>query len=73
MTRTTAAAIGMRHIGWVSVVDDGRRVRAEVHGVGHRLPRAVRIPLATAAALAAEAVPVVTRDTDRSRTGDGRT
>lgn len=58
--------LGMRRIDCVRVVLDGERSRAEVDGVMHRLPRTVRVPLATASALAAEGVRLVVE-----RRGDG--
>ena len=54
----TAERMGMRRIGWVRVVVGPRSSRAEVSGIGHRLPRVVPVPLAVAASLAADGVPL---------------
>jgi hypothetical protein len=54
----------MKRIDWVRIVLDGDDCRAEVHGVGHRVPRTVRVAMATASTLAAEGVPLLVRRTD---------
>ena len=55
-------ALGMRRIAWVRVlVDDGGEAVCHVIGTGYRLPTVRRVSLATALALAAEAVPCVVR------------
>lgn len=55
----TADRMGMKRVSWVRVVLDGDDCRAEVHGLGHRLPRTLRVPLATASALVGEGVPLL--------------
>jgi hypothetical protein len=50
---------GLRRISWVSVTVDRHDAVAEVHGIGHRLPRVVRVSLATASSLVADGTPVV--------------
>ena len=57
--RGTVGRLGMRRVAWVRVVLDGDDCRAEVHGLGHRLPRTRRVPLGLASALAAEGVPLL--------------
>lgn len=61
MGRRADGRLGMRRIGWVRVIVDDDGTRAEVSGVGHRLPRTVPVPLAVAAALAAAGVPLLVR------------
>ena len=51
--------MGLRRIEWVRVVVDDDGPHAELSGVAHRLPRIQRIPLALAASLAAEGVPLL--------------
>ena len=51
--------LGMRRLSWLQVVVDGETSRAEVHGLGHRLPCVREVSLTTAAELAAEGLPVV--------------
>ena len=48
----------MRHVRWVRVIVDGPQSRAEVSGIGHRLPRTISVPLGVAASLAADGVPL---------------
>ena len=50
---------GLRRVSWVSVTVEGNEAVAEVHGIGHRLPRVVRVSLATASSLVADGTPVV--------------
>ena len=50
---------GLRRVSWVSVTVRGRGAVAEVHGIGHRLPRVVRVSMATASSLAAGGTPIV--------------
>ena len=57
--------LGMRRLSWVQVVVDGETSRAEVHGLGHRLPCVRQVSLITAAELAAEGLPVVVSRADR--------
>ena len=59
MQQRAAARLGMRRIEWVRVVVDEEGPHAELSGVAHRLPRIQRIPLALAASLAAEGVPLL--------------
>ena len=63
----SAASLGMKRISWVRVVVDAEPAWAEVHGVGHRLPRTIRVPLATATALVADGVPLVVGHARRGR------
>ena len=54
--------VGLRRVSWVRIVfSDGEPV-CEVAGIGHRVPAIRRIPLSTAAALAAAGVPTVVRN-----------
>jgi hypothetical protein len=56
------SGLGMRRVSWVRVVvGDGGEAVCHVMGIGHRLPTARRVPLATALALASEGVPCVLR------------
>ena len=55
---------GMRRVSWVRIVLDDDGAHCEVLGVGHRLPKARRITLDTALALAATGVPTVVRSAD---------
>lgn len=55
----TAAALGMRHISWIDITVDEVGVRAQAHGVGHRLPRVIPVSLAAAADLASGGTPLV--------------
>jgi hypothetical protein len=57
------SGVGLRRVAWVQVMVDehGEYTRAEAHGIGHRLPSTVPIPLSAAAALAAAGVPVLVR------------
>ena len=58
----------MRRVGWVRVVvKDGGEAVCHVMGTGHRLPTVLRVPLATALALAAEGVPCVVRGESQRR------
>jgi len=61
--KSTVSALGMRRVSWVQILVDegGEYSRAEAHGIGHRLPRTVPIPLSAAAALAAQGVPLLVR------------
>lgn len=56
---SAADRLGMKRISWVRIVLDDEDCRAEVHGLGHRLPRTLRVPPATASALVAEGVPLL--------------
>lgn len=49
----------LRRIDYVRVDVRSRPAAAHVVGVGHRLPTELRVPLSTAASLAAAGVPVV--------------
>lgn len=53
---------GLRRIDWIRVWLGDGPPRAEAVGSGHRLPRVVPIPLATATRLAAEGIPMVIHD-----------
>lgn len=63
-----ADRLGMKRIGWVRIVVDGDDCRAEVHGLAHRLPRTVRVAMATASSLAAEGVPLLVHRTATTAT-----
>lgn len=52
---------GLRTVSWVSVMVEHGHARAQVHGLGHRSPKAIRISLKTASDLAAAGVPTVIR------------
>jgi hypothetical protein len=54
-------AAGLRRVDWVRFVVDRDAVRAEVVGIGYRLPTARRIPLSVAATLLAQGTPSVTQ------------
>jgi hypothetical protein len=56
--------IGLRRVSWVHVTVCGDDAHAVAHGIGHRLPRAVPIPMETAAALAGRGVPALLRRID---------
>jgi hypothetical protein len=60
---------GLRRVNWVRLIDEGRRYRAEVVGVGFRLPVARPIPLSLAADLIFSGVPHVTSTHESARTG----
>jgi hypothetical protein len=60
---------GLRRIDWVRLLDDGGRFRAEVVGVGFRLPVTCPIPLSLAADLIASGVPHVTRSVEHVSAG----
>ena len=59
MKQRVANQLGMRRIGWIRVVVDGTGPHAEVTGIGHRLPRTAAVPMAVAASLAKDGVPVL--------------
>jgi hypothetical protein len=71
-SRTATGPAPLRRVEWVRVTVEGRSVRAEAIGVGHRLPTSCRIPMAMAADLARQGVPLSVRtlDGDRAITGD---
>jgi hypothetical protein len=60
---------GLRRVDWVRLLDDGGRFRAEVVGVGFRLPVTYPIPLSLAADLIASGVPHVTCSVENVSTG----
>lgn len=63
----------MRRVAWVRITIETTAVRAEVVGVGHRLPVTRRVPLAVAAALVADGIPSVARhNPDHQRQYEGR-
>ena len=68
MAKSHADMLGMRRISWVHVVRNGDDATAEVHGIGHRLPRTIRVPMATASALVAAGVPLVLQDSSSPST-----
>lgn len=53
--------LGMRRVAWVRITIESNTVRAEVVGVGHRLPVTRLVPLPVAAALVAGGIPSVVR------------
>jgi hypothetical protein len=53
------AGLGLRRVRCIVLHQRGEETTAEVLGIGHRYPRRVRVPLTTAARLAADGVPVV--------------
>ena len=70
VTRGDAAVrTGLRRVDWVRLIEDGGRYRAEVVGVGFRLPSTRPISLALAAELIASGVPHVTRSADQVADG----
>lgn len=71
--RTDWALLGLRRVSWVRIVlTDGGVARAEVAGLGHRLPVVRSVPLATATSLAASGVPTVVRRCPSPTVPDGR-
>ncbi len=67
MATSHADMLGMRRITWVRVIWGRRDARAEVHGIGHRLPRTVQVPMAIASALVHTGVPLILRHEASSR------
>ena len=65
MKEHVANRLGMRRIGWIRVVVDGLGAHAEVTGIGHRVPRTTSVPMAVAASLAQDGVPVLVHRTER--------
>lgn len=67
MAHHSMSVLGMRRVNWVriEVLAEGSVV-CDVIGVGHRLPIALRVPLATATGLAASGVPTIVRCTKLS-------
>ena len=57
VTRPSVSALGFRRIEFVRLIVDERGTTAEVIGVTHRLPHAIRVPLRTAHALIDAGVP----------------
>ena len=60
---------GLSRVDWVRLLDDGGCFRAEVVGVGFRLPVTRAIPLSLAAELIASGVPHVTRMASSAQAG----
>jgi hypothetical protein len=60
---------GLRRIDWVRLFDNGGTFRAEVVGVGFRLPVTYAIPLSLAADLIASGIPHVTCSSENVPTG----
>jgi hypothetical protein len=56
-----ASAHGLRRVDYVRLLVGGERIRAELVGVGYRLPTAVPVSLPIAAKLIADGTPSVTR------------
>jgi hypothetical protein len=56
-----AAAHGLRRVDYVRLLVGGERIRAELVGVGYRLPTAIPVSLPYAARLIADGTPSVTR------------
>jgi hypothetical protein len=64
--------VGLRRVSWVRVdVDADGAVRCQLAGIGHRRPVVRRLPLRTAAALAAAGVPLVVRHEGRAPSHEG--
>ena len=72
--QSAANRAGLRRVDWVrlSVDDTDVRVRAEVMGVGHRLPVVCPVPLSVAADLIAAGTPSVVRRLDARSSGHVR-
>lgn len=58
----SVTALGFRRVDHVRFVVEGEVVRAEVTGVGHRLPRTVVVPVASAVRLVDAGVPMTVSD-----------
>lgn len=58
-TRVAAELTGLRRVDWVRLVLDVDAPRAEVMGVGHRLPVCQQVPISTASRLVAAGLPYV--------------
>lgn len=56
-----AAGHGLRRVDYVRLLVGGARIRAELVGVGYRLPIALPVSLPCAARLIADGAPAVTR------------
>ena len=70
---TGPAVAGLRRVHWVRIIlSRGRDARAEVVGMGHRLPAVRPVSLATATSLAANGVPTVVLKTSSSDASHGR-
>jgi hypothetical protein len=61
-TRHSALAVGMCRVDYVRLLVGDDRVRAELVGVGYRLPTAREVPLAYATGLIREGTPSVAHD-----------
>ena len=72
--QSAANRAGLRRVDWVrlSVDDTHVPVRAEVMGVGHRLPVVCPVPLSVAADLIAAGTPSVVRRLDARSSGHVR-
>jgi hypothetical protein len=68
-SRNAAGRTGLSRVDWVRLIDDGGSYRAEVVGVGFRLPVTRPISLSLAADLIASGVPHVTRAAPCARAG----
>jgi hypothetical protein len=64
-----AGRTGLRRVDWVRLIDEGGRYRAEVVGVGFRLPVTRPVPLSLAADLIFSGVPHVTHSAGYARKG----
>ena len=74
VTRFSVPALGFRRVEFVRFIVDEQGTTAEVVGVTHRLPHAIRVPLRTAQALIDAGVPryvEARRRTPVERNGSG--
>jgi hypothetical protein len=69
LTRDAAGRTGLSRVDWVRLIDDDGLLRAEVIGVGFRLPVTRPIPMSLAADLIAAGVPHVTRVATAAQAG----
>ena len=68
-SRNAAGRTGLSRVDWVRLIDEGGSYRAEVVGVGFRLPVTRPISLSLAADLIAAGVPHVTRAAQCAQAG----
>jgi hypothetical protein len=68
-SRSAADRTGLSRVDWVRLIEDDGSYRAEVVGVGFRLPVTRPVPLSLAAELIASGVPHVTRATSKAQAG----
>jgi hypothetical protein len=68
-SRDVAGRTGLSRVDWVRLIDGGGFFRAEVVGVGFRLPVTRPIPMSLATDLIAAGVPHVTRAVTGAQAG----